>query len=83
MATTNLTGTGPIHPLYLSCYFTSLAPHSVPEEACNLCIGEFLQVNRRMVREEYIDRLLSSATVLCLPGLGYDTYRTFEALFAG
>ena len=34
-------------------------------------------------QEEYTHRLMRARAVLCLPGLGYDTYRVFETLAAG
>ena len=62
----------------------SIAPNSLFDLlSTNVRVGAFLQVNGRLSSKEYVDRLLSTATVLCLPGLGYDTYRIFEALLAG
>ena len=41
------------------------------------------KLNAKVSRRQYSLHLLSSAAVLCLPGLGYDSYRVFEALLAG
>ena len=41
------------------------------------------RLNAKVSRRQYSLHLLSSAAVLCLPGLGYDSYRVFEALLAG
>lgn len=61
----------------------SIAPNSLSDLLSTYVRVGVLQVNGRLSSKEYVDRLLSSATVLCLPGLGYDTYRIFEALLAG
>ena len=39
--------------------------------------------SRKLPRSEYGWQLLSAIAVLCMPGLGYDTYRVFETLAAG
>ena len=41
------------------------------------------KLHAKVSRRQYSLHLLSSAAVLCLPGLGYDSYRVFEALLAG
>ena len=46
--------------------------------------GDQLLIPKTKLKDaDYTNRLFSSATVLCLPGLGYDTYRVFETLLAG
>jgi hypothetical protein len=46
-------------------------------------VGDSLQILARVNQKGYANRLIDSATVLCLPGLGFDTYRVFESLMAG
>ena len=47
----------------------------------NLGIDE--RAGRFMGRDEFYEDLASSMTVLCLPGLGYDSYRLSESLAMG
>ena len=47
------------------------------------CAGDSLQTLRRVNQRGYAMRLIDSATVLCMPGLGFDTYRVFESLIGG
>ena len=44
---------------------------------------DFHEMKINMAVIIYAKRLISSATVLCVPGMGYDTYRVFETLLAG
>ena len=44
---------------------------------------DFQELKINMAVIIYAKRLISSATVLCVPGMGYDTYRVFETLLAG
>ena len=36
---------------------------------------------RGLSHHEYVRAAIDSASVLCVPGLGYDTFRVFETLF--
>lgn len=46
-------------------------------------MGDLLVVPKKVDRSLYIAMLLKSRSVLCLPGLGYDTYRLWEVLLSG
>ena len=42
-----------------------------------------LAAGRSLDHRQYVAAMVQSAAVLCVPGLGYDTFRVFETLFAG
>jgi len=42
-----------------------------------------LAAGRSLDHRQYVASMVQSASVLCVPGLGYDTFRVFETLFAG
>ena len=46
-------------------------------------MGEHIRTaqGRGLSPHEYIRAAIDSASVLCVPGLGYDTFRVFETLF--
>eukprot|EP00596_Hydrurales_sp_CCMP1899_P005362 CAMPEP_0119037736 /NCGR_PEP_ID=MMETSP1177-20130426/6215_1 /TAXON_ID=2985 /ORGANISM="Ochromonas sp, Strain CCMP1899" /LENGTH=422 /DNA_ID=CAMNT_0006999363 /DNA_START=312 /DNA_END=1577 /DNA_ORIENTATION=- len=46
-------------------------------------MGDSLHVFYNIKPKNYSDALLSSAAVLCVPGLGYGTYRIVETLLSG
>jgi hypothetical protein len=46
-------------------------------------MGDNLHILHKTKPEIHVKKLLSSAAVLCVPGLGYDTYRIWETLLAG
>ena len=46
--------------------------------------GDALLIPKTKLKDgDYTNSLFSSAAVLCVPGLGYDTHRVFETLLAG
>ena len=54
--------------------------------ACLHCrpAGDHLYVPTiRITEESYMEHVISSYSVLCLPGLGYDTFRLWESIAAG
>ena len=46
-------------------------------------MGEHIRTaqGRGLSHHEYVRAAIDSASVLCVPGLGYDTFRVFETLF--
>eukprot|EP01035_Chromulina_nebulosa_P022400 gene22400-29004_t len=46
-------------------------------------MGNLFIVNERLTLEDFHRRLINSYSVLCMPGLGYDTYRLWESLACG
>jgi len=42
-----------------------------------------LKASVKMDAGKFRVKLVASCAVLCMPGLGYDTYRTWEALASG
>ena len=45
--------------------------------------GPSFNVSERMYRVDFYARLASAYVVLAMPGMGYDTYRLWEALAVG
>jgi hypothetical protein len=44
---------------------------------------ELLVIRERLQINQFLVRVVEAAAVLCMPGLGYDTFRTWETLLLG
>ena len=54
------------------------------DPALKLRLGSQMEtINKRINQNAFFARLARSVAVLCMPGLGYDTYRLSETLLLG
>jgi hypothetical protein len=52
-------------------------------ECMKLRMGDEMVVEKKMSAKTFRMKVISSIAVLCMPGLGYDTYRLWETLASG
>ena len=45
--------------------------------------GELDSLKKRVNEMQFYGKIARSVSVLCMPGLGYDTYRLWETLLMG
>ena len=64
--------------LYIACLFVVTISC-----VCVLAEGEMESLKRKVSPVNFFARIARTASILCMPGLGYDTYRLSETLLLG